>query len=352
MDGDWTLKEYRPGRYVKILADGTILGRATEAEVRAWLKSRESDWTLVEYRPGRYARATESGTVLGKATETQLRTWFTSQRGKGQPDPATKSPDQTMPASAEKSAESEIHAWFAARRQERQAAASEPTRTHAGEADGSQSTLVPAQAETLGGSESADAPTLVADRPQPEETPVQAEKAPPELDAAGPTLPTGGEADIAQHEPIPAESIPPPDPLDHDLAEVALEPGFANGPEPKSTAMTSRESDTLQDEPPTPDAGDRWLWVDPRQEPGYDPATFDLAAFLSRAAKRLQSKQWAGGREPARIAVHPDQVANGLKPVADTLGLQVVTDPTVPTGTYRLGLAPNPGAQERTDTAQ
>ena len=92
--------------------------------------------------------------------------------------------------------------------------------------------------------------------------------------------------------------------------------------------------------------------MDPRQEPGYDPTTFDLAAFLSRAARRLKSKQWAGGREPARIAVHPDQVANGLKPVADTFGLEVVTDPTVPKGTYRLGLAPNAGALERTDTTQ
>jgi hypothetical protein len=211
---------------------------------------------------------------------------------------------------------------------------------------------MPAQADTPESSESAGTPTVVADRPQPEETPVQAEEARPELGAAGRTPPTGAEADIAQREPIPAESIPPPDPPDHDLAQVALEPGFADGPEPKRTAIAGRESGTPQDESLTPDTDDRWLWVDPRQEPGYDPSTFDLAAFLNRAAKRLQSKQWAGGREPARIAVHPDQMANGLKPVADTLGLEVVTDPTVPTGTYRLGLAPNPGAQEPTDTTQ
>ena len=36
MDLDWTLIEYRPGRYAKVAADGAFLGTATEAEIRAW----------------------------------------------------------------------------------------------------------------------------------------------------------------------------------------------------------------------------------------------------------------------------------------------------------------------------
>lgn len=98
----------------------------------------------------------------------------------------------------------------------------------------------------------------------------------------------------------------------------------------------------LDEAPPEPiafDGYDRWLWVDPRQERGYDVGAFDLATFLSRAVDLFRSKEWTAGRKPARLAAHPDEVANGLKAMADGLGLEVVSDPRVTPGTYRLGLA-------------
>lgn len=39
-ENDWSLVEYRPGRYVKLSADGEVLGKATEAEARAWFARR------------------------------------------------------------------------------------------------------------------------------------------------------------------------------------------------------------------------------------------------------------------------------------------------------------------------
>jgi hypothetical protein len=78
--------------------------------------------------------------------------------------------------------------------------------------------------------------------------------------------------------------------------------------------------------------------VDPRQERGYDVGAFDLAAFLSRAVDLFRSKEWTGGRDPARLAAHPDEVANGLKAMAESLGLEVVSDPRVSNGSFRLGL--------------
>ena len=84
---------------------------------------------------------------------------------------------------------------------------------------------------------------------------------------------------------------------------------------------------------------DQWLWVDPRQESGYRPASFDLAAFLQRAIALFQGKEWTGGQKPGRLAVHPSQARDGLKDIAEGLGLEVVSDPLVSPGTYRLGLA-------------
>jgi hypothetical protein len=96
--------------------------------------------------------------------------------------------------------------------------------------------------------------------------------------------------------------------------------------------------DVVPKDPLTPDGHDRWLWVDPRQEHGYDVGTFDLKAFLSRAVARFRSKEWTGGREPSRLAAHPSEVANSLKAMAERLGLEVVVDPRITPGTYRLGL--------------
>ena len=41
---EWTLVEYRPGRYVKVSLEGDVIGKATEAEARAWFSRR--GWPL------------------------------------------------------------------------------------------------------------------------------------------------------------------------------------------------------------------------------------------------------------------------------------------------------------------
>jgi hypothetical protein len=97
---------------------------------------------------------------------------------------------------------------------------------------------------------------------------------------------------------------------------------------------------------------DRWLWVDPRQEPGYSPGAFDIEAFFKRAVARFSAKQWSGGQQPARVAVHPGEGEDVLKPVAEVLGLEIVSDPLVPQGTYWLGLAAREGESDSPSFAE
>jgi hypothetical protein len=94
------------------------------------------------------------------------------------------------------------------------------------------------------------------------------------------------------------------------------------------------------------DGVDQWLWVDPRQEGNYSPTSFDLAVFLERAVALFESKAWTGGQKPQRLAVHPSQNTESLTPVAEALGLEVLSDSQVSPGTYRLGLA-EPGRGEQ-----
>ena len=47
MAGEWTLIEYRPGRFAKISATGEFLGRASEAEAKAWFAAREAPLDLL-----------------------------------------------------------------------------------------------------------------------------------------------------------------------------------------------------------------------------------------------------------------------------------------------------------------
>ena len=82
-----------------------------------------------------------------------------------------------------------------------------------------------------------------------------------------------------------------------------------------------------------------WLWVDPVREAGYHPKTFNVEAFLARAVARFRNKEQWGGRLPNAIRVHPEQVQDGLKPIAEKLGLRMQSDPYVAPGTYRLGIA-------------
>lgn len=45
---EWTLVEYRPGRFVKVSPEGDVLGKATESEARAWFARR--GWPLTGLR--------------------------------------------------------------------------------------------------------------------------------------------------------------------------------------------------------------------------------------------------------------------------------------------------------------
>jgi hypothetical protein len=132
-----------------------------------------------------------------------------------------------------------------------------------------------------------------------------------------------------------------PDRASGDKARGAA-PGGLDADSTAADSLPERAARDLDEALPGPlasDGRDRWLWVDPRQEPGYDLGALDLAAFLSRASDLFRSKEWTGGRKPARLAAHPIEVENGLKAMAESLGLELVSDPRVTAGTYRLGLA-------------
>ncbi len=84
------------------------------------------------------------------------------------------------------------------------------------------------------------------------------------------------------------------------------------------------------------DNGAGWLlWIDPRK-PGQE---VNWTAALKEGVTRFQAKDRWGGAAPAVVVANPAQAENGLKPVAQGLGLRVVSDPTVTPGTFRLGLA-------------
>ena len=110
--------------------------------------------------------------------------------------------------------------------------------------------------------------------------------------------------------------------------------------------MEEQEPPTKPDILEEPDGldEDRWLWLDPRADVRLSPGSRDLVTLLSEAAERFRAKDWAGGRDPGRLAVHPDLVTDELEEVAAELGLEVVADPKVIVGTFMLGLAQSEGS--------
>ena len=90
--------------------------------------------------------------------------------------------------------------------------------------------------------------------------------------------------------------------------------------------------------------GTGWLlWIDPRK-PGQE---VDWTAALKEGAALFQTKPRWGGATPEVVLAKPahrdgsgtPQAENGLRPVAEVLGLHVVANPTVTAGTFRLVLA-------------
>jgi hypothetical protein len=78
--------------------------------------------------------------------------------------------------------------------------------------------------------------------------------------------------------------------------------------------------------------------VDPRQEGGYAQPSYDVASFLGRAVELFEGKPWTGGKNPSRLAVHPDDITEDLESAAEALGMEVLSDARVMGGTYMLGL--------------
>jgi hypothetical protein len=271
------------------------------------------DWTLVEYRPGRYIKISPAGAFLGKATEREVRAWFAARGGlltvAPEPGPALEPAEPPGPASG-----------------------SQPA-----------------------------GPDAVAD-----------EERPPEAKPPAPTVPetSEGQESKGQRKPSPShkpEIAAPPVAARNDRVACSVAPGVeelpsashSEGQEPKGQQKpsSSRKPEIAAppvasgeeavggspapeaQESPASDGAGHWLWVDPRQESGYQPSSFDLEAFLQRAIALFQAKDWTRGQRPGRLAVHPEQRADGLEPAAEALGLEVVSDPLVSPGTYRLGLA-------------
>ena len=316
-------------------------------------------WSLLEYRPGRYVKVTPEGDFLGKATEAEVKAWFASQ---GWLSPAVSEP-KPQPAAVEEAAPvppaerepapightaSDPLAWFSF--------APEPRVSHSSE---QQQDSAPLEAEVE---------TLLALEPEP--LPVDLKKQGPQFDRVLGLVEPDAEADVVMA-PEPDTPVAEADQADEPAPQLSIEPGSAEE-EPADEPEAEMDQDLQSDEEadrslePSPDmrewtesparpteahsgaepesgeeasAMDQWLWVDPRQESGYRPASFDLAAFLQRAIALFQGKEWTGGQKPGRLAVHPSQARDGLKAIAEGLGLEVVSDPLVSPDTYRLGLA-------------
>jgi hypothetical protein len=165
---------------------------------------------------------------------------------------------------------------------------------------------------------------------------------PDSLESRAETAPTLVEFEDEYLEP---EDMDEPDDYLDDEPSTSLDSARLGASRPLTTAQLDQapppESSVLDDEVLDKGVG-RWLWVDPRHEAGYRAAGFDLAGFLERAVGLFQSKAWTGGQRPGRLAVHPDEAGAELHQAAEELGLEVVPNPQVGLGTYRLALAEPP----------
>lgn len=357
----------------------------------------DSEWTLLEYRPGRYVKVTPSGKYLGQATEAEARAWFARQGGRAEPPTGQARravPDRESPVRPP----TEDPAPAIKKDARPDAALGMPAPAPA-------DLPPPPRAEAREALETEPAPAAAPKTPAPvpspptttaksrkglpaEPTPATRHKRPP----AGPPLPPPSETSQAGRPRQPRAAAPPPRaafeflldlpeapatraelPLPKLDQEAAEQPGASPAlavipkkPEPPAEDVDDAgldlesqqaDADPLSMPPPppempaspedaaaspetaAPDATDRWLWVDPRQEAGYSRATFDLSGFLERAIALFREKPWSGGQKPGRLMAHPAELGDGLEQAADTLGLAVTADPKVTAGTYRLALA-------------
>jgi hypothetical protein len=315
------------------------------------------DWSLIEFRPGRYAKVSPQGRFLALATEAEIRAWFAAQPKAADPVPAPQPREQCqdarpsplpgkddLPAMPQAPDESREPVPVLPRTLAKQPLSALslgielgtrlPPRQASSAADSATGRPVPAKQESV---------ALVPVQREAALPPVQApgsESAAPEAESSPPSSP-----DPATPAPSrPSRQAAIPDPAEE--APGGPEPAPSRGPQAPAEVNPDTTRELVTD--PAPAVGSAgagyWLWVDPRQEPGYTPRSLGLEAFLHRAIARFQSKPWTAGRKPGRLAAHPDDTADGLKALVESLGLELVEDPLVPAGTYRLGL---PTSDER-----
>jgi len=206
-----------------------------------------SEWSLIEYRPGRYVKVTSDGGFLGKATEAEVKAWFSAQawlspaipQAAPAPDGAEPEIEDEAPGAEQVEAPAEPWQWFTA----------EP---------GSPAPLAASQEEEAKPEAEAALPsrTKVAISAlvlEPEPAPLEAEDALPQFDVVLGT----GESEAAI-EPPSAPKAPEPEELtaqakvDLDAAEpeTAIEPPSAReAPEPEElTAQAKVDLDAAEPE--------------------------------------------------------------------------------------------------------
>ena len=196
----------------------------------------------------------------------------------------------------------------------------------------------PLQASIIKEPEAAPEPELFAESDLGQESSTDA------LPDAFGALPPSQALDLEPAFPLDEGGPPPDDDDDESTCQESPAPlAFREPARSRTPRPTPGTVDTLPDEvdteadPEMAEDQDNWLWVDPRYESGYHPATFDVVAFLQRAVVLYQTKAWSGARRPGRVVVHPEQLGDGLEEAAEQLGLALQTNPTVGVGTFRLG---------------
>jgi hypothetical protein len=319
------------------------------------------DWTLIEFRPGRYARVSTQGEFLSLATEAETRAWFAAQqqarepgldieprrqRHAPRPAPLAEEGKAPSPALAPEESTPREPVPVLARPLPPRLAPPAPRLAHrplSSLALGLElGTLLPSKSATASRTPTPPShPLLTAGNQEavpmlagvPETfrpLPLEREEARPAAETSAPPAPTTATWEAGR----PSEKPDAPEPGAVTTNGSQATPGEPGSPaeRPGAAGEGPREASS-----PAGDAG-CWLWVDPRPERGDSPRTFDLGAFLRRATTRFQSKPWTAGRQPGRLAAHPDDAVEDLKPLADSLGLELVDDPLVTPGTYRLGL--------------
>jgi hypothetical protein len=345
VDSEWALLEFRPGRYVKVTATGEVLGRPTDEEIRTWFASRgwgvdstPGSLSLHLDQPTEEAAEEPSTVTLDLPLETQVpgEAHRRPEVARDGPQP----PSSPMPPATDPLSNGAEEVPLIAMPEpvvSSEATPSEPEpQTQLRGSGTDKAETAPVQVDGVSVAELQD-----YERPRPEP---EAREIVTGLASELPTVelePLLGDSvappdDVGEFAPEPLRETPvsvPPSAPTHDEAIHALR----KSQEPGSGMPQSRAAPS-EDEPAEVDGTGRWLWVDPRQEGGYGQASYDVAAFLGRAVELFEGKPWAGGKNPSRLAVHPDHITEDLESAAEALGLEVLGDARVMGGTYMLGL--------------